>query len=374
MRIDTNVDFVSVTWTAGSHEWTENNTSTTSVFSYAYNNMGSTDGNSVTVRAVVRDAAGNEDAAEKTITVWKPIRIQSMPFQSSFAVGEEFNLTLNTNIPYHTVRWYDGEELIDEDTSGGTQSRVPHKFVSGDGSPEDGGRIHTIRATVFLNEPESEETNLLTTWRNLKTNEMPRDASSDSWTRDVHVYEDLGLLWRYVDLSLVSVSSMGNNTYSFTTTHTVWYYNDKPGTSTAFMRGKATWYHKGNGEGGVWVPIIGQDENGEDLVQGDHPEKDETIPSNLTFWDFFQFSTMTWTDIQPNSFHAVEGYTNLGGIWDNAKGANGSQIQLPAILEGALFPDPPSIPSSNYEMREPPEPDGPNPPDRRADGLPFPRD
>lgn len=65
MRIDTDVNFVSVTWTAGSHEWIDDNTSTTSVFSYAYNNMGSTNGNIVTVKAVAKDAVGNEDTAEK---------------------------------------------------------------------------------------------------------------------------------------------------------------------------------------------------------------------------------------------------------------------------------------------------------------------
>ena len=165
------------------------------------------------------------------------------------------------------------------------------------------------------------------------------------------------IAWAYyhVDLSLDSVSSLGDDTYSFTTTHTVWYYNDKGGTTGAFMRGRASWYHKQHGlPGAVFVLIDGKDANNEDLVKGDHPEKDETIPSKRTFWSYFQFSTKTWTKLQPGYYHAVQGYTNLDGAWSNAKGANGAQIMLPAdqnSLEGAFYPDPPGIPSPSYEMR-----------------------
>ncbi len=359
MRIDTNVDFVSVTWTADNHQWIDGNTSTTSVFSYAYNNMGSTDGNVVRVRAVARDAAGNEDAAEKTITVWKPIRIQSMPFQSNFAVGEEFNLTLNTNIPYHTVRWYDGEELIDEDTSGGTESSVPHQFVPGDGSPEDGGRIHTIRATVFLNEPESEEVNVPIIWGGAKENEMSRGASSDSWTRDVHVYEDLGLLWRYVDLSLDSIDQTNGDNYTFVTSHTVWYYNDRPGRINTAMRGRASWYEKFDAPGAVWNNV--------------GVTYDRTIPDGIAFETSFSFPVPHMKTLTNGRYYAVQGYTNLHSGWDNQNDDNGAQIQLPhpGDIDGPRYPIVPSIPSPSYRMHEPTLDADAVP---RSDGVPLPKD
>ncbi len=359
MRIDTNVDFVSVTWTAGSHEWTDNNTARTSVFSYAYDNMGSTDGNLVAVRAVVKDANGNEDAAEKTITVWKPIRIQSMPFQSSFAVGEEFDLTLTTNIPFHTVRWYDGKELIDEDTSGGTESRVPHRFVSGDGSPKDGGKIHTISATVFLNDPASEEANVPIIWGNIKENDMPRDASSDSWTRDVRVYEDLGLLWWYVDLSLDSIAQTSGDNYTFVTSHTVWYYNDRPGKILTEMRGRASWYEKFDAPGAVW--------NNFGVTY------DRAIPDRIAFKTSFSFPVPHMKTLTDGRYYAVQGYTNLHSGWDNQNDDNGAQIQLPHLddLDGPRYPIVPSIPSPSYMMHEPTLDDNAVP---RSDGVPLPKD
>ncbi len=124
------------------------------------------------------DDPGNNIGAVKAITnvtIWHT---------SNVVAGEQFTLTASTDQPFHTVEWFLGESEVPiatatSDYEGDQYASRDYTFQSGQGSSDEAGRRHAIKAVAYPLEPDDPRNNGLT-------------ATSDE--RPVFVHEGKGKL------------------------------------------------------------------------------------------------------------------------------------------------------------------------------------
>lgn len=302
---------------------------------YDYAGLGSTTGNKVTVKAVAyRNPSNQDDHDEETveITVWKPIRIWWLSAPSKCVEGENVAIKAHTNIPASRVEFSIDNGAWQPVKDGGESTQYSHVFGDDQGSRD--GVIHTIKAVAYATA-------------------AGKEISSEPAADKIAVYADLGLLWYITAVHIDSITGLAaRDRYRLQTTHWVYYYNDG-GDPLAKLRGRAAWYRKRNAPGWQqWGTFAGR------------KEQDERIFPQKSAYAVFTFSKQQDATLIMDHYHAVQGYTNLIGRWDNKLGINGARVEHPDSdhLTGPLYPIPPSSPGAkaNYAPT-------------RSDGIPKPR-
>ena len=215
------------------HKWTDNNPGSSSDFTFTYDDLGSTTGAAVVVKAVAFDAEGDSDTDQTTINVWKKsanVNIVAQSDDHDLVDGPTSSVFVLTDVGFWKVKWsVDGSSLpADEGPSIISLieydiSSVPHgKTVTFTATPygvnangeEVAGASATIKITVWKSigamlyvpekcvEGESIDIGLATNvpfdWieytfegdENKKT--VNGDGTSDKWSETNYTFTDGG--------------------------------------------------------------------------------------------------------------------------------------------------------------------------------------
>ena len=109
MYVKTNVNFDTVDWYVNdSFVRTSDGPSTTSVFSHAYADLGSTTGAPVVVKAVAADANGDTATDQATINVWtksETVNIVSKTSDQTLVGATTENVSVQTDVGFYRVDW-----------------------------------------------------------------------------------------------------------------------------------------------------------------------------------------------------------------------------------------------------------------------------
>ena len=294
--VSTNMPFRRVKWYVnGDLKKTYTNTpptsNTESRFDYEYKGLGSTDGNSVTIRAVATgwiDVTGSA-SKEMTITVWDPIRINYISRPRRYVEGETIQLSARTNIPYSSVDFYvNGTHAGTARNNGQVRNYASISHTLGnEARGSQAGSKYAISATAYATV-------------------AGRQTSSDK-TGKITVFADKGYIWKATSAEVISFSATDvEHQYVLTTWHSVHYYNDTGKVPEETVRTKNAWR-------------IGHDKN---APLEDHTDKDESedpqpvlieygLTETLAYAASMGFYRSRMITLEKGKWYGGHAYTNL---------------------------------------------------------------
>ncbi len=113
------------------HEWPDDDPGVSSDFDFAYDNLGSTTGAAVVVKAVAADANGNTNTDQATINVWtksETVNIVSQTSDQTLVGAATTNVSVQTDVGFYRVDWsIDGGTPI-SDNGPGLTSQITYDF------------------------------------------------------------------------------------------------------------------------------------------------------------------------------------------------------------------------------------------------------
>ncbi len=129
------------------HEWPDDDPGVSSDFDFTYDNLGSTTGAAVVVKAVAFDADGDSDTAETTINVWtksETVAIISQTSDNTYIGVTTDDVSVQTDVGFYRVDWSINGGSPISDNGPGLTSQITYDF-----STVPSGNTVTFTATPY---------------------------------------------------------------------------------------------------------------------------------------------------------------------------------------------------------------------------------
>ena len=254
-----------------------------------------------------------DDDPENNIGAVKAITNVTIWHTSNVVAGEQFTLKASTDQPFHTVEWFLGDSEVPiatatSDYEGDQYASRGYTFQSGQGSSDEAGRRHAIKAVAYPLEPDDPRNNGLT-------------ATSDE--RPVFVHEGKGKLLYYVDADIYGFDLLDMETGECAVywVHGISYYNDFAGAEARMYAYIKVHRVRTNRNGEPQEPdrnkdpdvanfhVTGKDGsgNGEEIIHDPYSVDLELKYRGYIFQDF----DMTFTKFQRRKHYYAQAETRL---------------------------------------------------------------